>query len=92
MVYTSESYIAIPPGATIDEMLKIRGITNEQFADWMGITEEDVSLLIDGVMHITPEIADKLNVVMGPPASFWNGLESIYREKLALIEAENGGR
>ncbi len=30
---------------------------------------------------MTPEMAEKLELVLGVPASFWNKLEAIYQEK-----------
>ena len=45
------------------------------------ISEEYISKLIDGEVHLTPEMAEKLELVLGVPASFWNKLEAIYQEK-----------
>lgn len=34
-------------------------------------------------------MAMRLEMVLGVPAHFWNNLESIYREKLLDVQAEN---
>lgn len=85
----SQSYIATPPGATIKEQLKYKGLSQKDFAVRMDLSEEYVSKLINGKVQFTPEIAEKLEMVLGSPAKFWNNLETIYREKLMKVEVEN---
>ena len=84
----SKSYIATPPGAAIQEQLDDRGMTQEEFARQMGISEKHISKLINGEVHLTPEMAEKLEMVLGVPASFWNKLEAIYQENLAKVRNE----
>lgn len=85
----SRTYIAVPPGATIGEQLADRGITREEFAEMMGLSAERVGDLLEGEERLTPDLASRLETVLGVPARFWNNLEGIYREKLALVEGEN---
>ena len=85
----SRSYIATPPGATIREQLKGRGMSQKEFAARMDLSEKHISKLINGEVQLTPEVAVRLETVLGVPAKFWNNLEAIYREKLLKIEAEN---
>lgn len=85
----SKSYIATPTGATIKEQLGNRGMTQKEFANRMGMSEKHISRLINGEVHLTPETAEKLEMVLGVPASFWNKLEAIYQEKLAKVKSEN---
>ena len=85
----SRSYIATPPGATIKEQLKDRGMSQKEFAARMDLSEKHVSKLINGEVQLTPEVAVRLETVLGVPAKFWNNLEAISREKLLKIEAEN---
>lgn len=47
----------------------------------MDLSEEHISRLIKGDTPLTPEIAYRLELVLGVPAKFWNNLESIYRGK-----------
>ena len=74
--------IAVPPGRTIDEQLKIRGKTYKEFASYMEMTEEEINHLIFGEVYISVDIAEKLEIVLGIPADFWIKLEGIYRQKL----------
>ena len=85
----SRSYIAIPPGVTIKEQLDDRGITQKEFAIRMGISEKHTSKLINGDVQLTIDMAMRLESVLGIPTQFWCNLESIYREKLALVSEEN---
>lgn len=85
----SRSYIATPPGATIKEQLDDRGMNQKEFASRMNMSEKHISRLINGEVQLTPDMAYRLEMVLGLPAHFWSNLESIYREKLAKVEAEN---
>ena len=84
----SRSYIATPPGATIKEQLNDRGMSQKEFSVRMDMSEKHISRLINGDVQLTPETAERLELVLGVPARFWNNLEGIYREKLLKIKAE----
>ncbi|MCF0261089.1 MAG: helix-turn-helix domain-containing protein [Erysipelotrichaceae bacterium] len=85
----SRSYIATPPGATIKEQIIDRGMSQKEFALRMGLSEKHISKLINGDVQLTCETANKLEMVLGVPAGFWNSLEAIYREKLVKVKDEN---
>lgn len=85
----SRKTIATPPGATIREQLEDRGMTQKEFAQRMDMTEKHISRLINGEVRLTPEVALRMEHVLGLPAQFWNNLEARYREKLAVVESEN---
>jgi HTH-type transcriptional regulator/antitoxin HigA len=85
----SRTLIATPPGASIKEQLLFRGMTQKEFALRMDMTEKHISKLINGEVHLTPDVALRLEMVLGIPAHFWNNLEAIYQEKLLRIRAEN---
>lgn len=85
----SRSYIATPPGATIREQLNNRGMSQKELAVRMDMSEKHISKLINGDVQLTPDVAVRLEMVLGVPAKFWNNLEAIYREKLVKVAAEN---
>lgn len=87
----SRTYIATPPGATIKEQLEDREMSQREFSQRMGISEKHISKLINGEVQLTPEMAYRLETVLGIPAHFWSELEAIYREKLAKVEKEAKG-
>lgn len=84
----SNTTIAIPPGATIREQLENRGMTQKDFAHRMDMSEKHISNLINGKVELTQETALRLESVLGVPAKFWNGLEALYRERLARVKDE----
>lgn len=85
----SRTIIATPPGATIKEQLIDRKMSQKEFAARMGMSEKHISKLINGEVHLTPDVAVRLEMVLGIPAQFWSNLEAIYREKLIKANAEN---
>jgi addiction module HigA family antidote len=85
----SKTYIATAPGVTIKEKLVTRGMSQKEFAVRMDMSEKHISHLINGEVILTPDVANRLESVLGVPAKFWNNLESIYRQKLLLQEEEN---
>ncbi len=85
----SKTYIAVPPGETIREMLDDRNISQNEFAVRMGMSAKHISRLINGKVELTPDTALKLEYVLGMPASFWLNFEALYRADLAKVRQEN---
>lgn len=85
----SKSFIAIPPGETIKEQLDIREMSQKEFASRMEMSEKQISKLINAKSRLTPDVANKLEMVLGMPAIFWSRLESIYRDTLVKVKEEN---
>ena len=85
----SRSIIATPPGATIKEQLIDRGMSQKEFAVRMDMTEKHISKLVNGEVQLTPDVAVRLEMVLGIPAKFWSNLEALYREKLIKADLEN---
>jgi HTH-type transcriptional regulator/antitoxin HigA len=54
----------------------------------MDMTEKHISHLVNGKVELTPDVALRLESVLGVPAKFWNSLEADYREKLARANKE----
>ena len=55
----------------------------------MDMPEEHVCKLINGEVQLTPEVVERLELVLSVPAKFWNNLEVLYREKLTKAKQEN---
>ena len=85
----SKNIIAVPPGETIKEQLEERGLSQKEFAVRMGMSEKHISHLIHGDVQLNPDVAVRLEMVLGIPAKFWNNLEAIYREKIIKAKEEN---
>ena len=88
-IYRSKTFIAIPPGMTIKEVLENRHMTQKELASRMDMSEKHISKLINGEVPLTQDVALRLERVFGVDASFWNGLEAGYREKILKVEYEN---
>ena len=72
-----------PPGATLEEALAERGMTQVELAQRIEMSRKHVKQMLDGEAPITPETALKLERVLGIPARFWNNREQHYRDFLA---------
>lgn len=88
-IYRSNTFIAIPPGMTIKEVLEDRHMTQKELATRMDMSEKHISKLINGEVPLTQDVAMRLERVFGVEASFWNGLEAAYREAILKVEYEN---
>jgi HTH-type transcriptional regulator/antitoxin HigA len=88
-VIRSRTTLAVPPGTTIREQLDDRSMTQKEFASRMGMSEKHISKLINGEVQLTPDVAVRLESVLGIPARFWNNLEALYREAIIKVKAEN---
>ena len=85
-IYRSNTFIAIPPGMTIKEVLEDRHMTQKELATRMDMSEKHISKLINGEVPLTQDVAMRLERVFGVEASFWNGLEAAYRESILKVE------
>jgi len=91
MVETKKEYgfepdYAIPPGETLKETVESIGMTQIEFAKRTGLTVQSINRIYKGEQPIIYETANKLELVTGVPARFWNNLEANYREQLEKIK------
>ncbi len=84
----SRNHIAVPPGAAVKEKLNACGMSQKEFAVRMGMSEKHISKLINGDVQLTPDVAMRLEMVLGVSAGYWNKLEAEYREKIVKAETE----
>lgn len=60
-------------------------MSQKELAKKMHISDKELAMLLEGKALLTTEIANKLEKTLGISAKFWNRLEEIYLEKLAII-------
>ena len=84
--YRFEPDYAIPPGVTLEETMETLGMTQRDLAHRTGLTVQTLNRIFKGEQPITYETANKLELVTGVPAGFWNNLEAQYREQIAKLE------
>jgi HTH-type transcriptional regulator/antitoxin HigA len=73
-----------PPGETVLDILEQRGQRPDDLARDIGESVEELMRLLRGERPITPEIAQKFEVVVGGSAQFWITREAQYRARLRL--------
>ena len=62
------------------EILFKKNISNKEFAEKLGVTEELISKIIDEKENVTEEIAEKLSKHMGTSKQLWLNLQKGYDE------------
>jgi HTH-type transcriptional regulator/antitoxin HigA len=77
-----------PPGDSILDMIEERDWTQTQLADRLGYSLKHTNQLIKGKVPLTEEAAVRLQTVLGASVGFWLKREAIYREREALITAD----
>jgi HTH-type transcriptional regulator / antitoxin HigA len=75
---------SVVPGDLLVEALEERGMTQAELARRIGRPLKTISEIANGKASITPDTAIQLERALGISASFWNGLETRYREAIAL--------
>jgi HTH-type transcriptional regulator/antitoxin HigA len=80
-----------PPGDTINDLLRERGIALAEFADRMGQTLERVTELVQGRSTITIRVARRLEEVLGASVEFWMSRDFQYREDVARLRVSDEG-
>ena len=70
--------IAFHPGYYISEIVRESGLTQGDFANSLGITQDDLCRLMKGEQDLTPDIAIKLSRLLGTSVEYWLNLQSAY--------------
>lgn len=74
-----------PTGHTIATVLKVKGISEEEFAIIIEETPEFVRRLLEGEEHVTDDLAERLEKTLGSTKGFWLRRDATYwkdRERL----------
>lgn len=84
--YKFEPDYAVAPGVTLLELMESMEMSQKEFALRTGLTEQSLNRVFKGEQPISYQTANRLELVTGVPANYWNNLEAQYREQLAKIE------
>jgi len=76
---------ASPPGDTLAEALEEAGMSQVELARRTHLSAKHVNRLIKGHVPLSPDVATRLESVLGVPAQFWNAREANYRSRLACL-------
>lgn len=85
LVPAREPDYAIPPGETLRDRLDELGMTQAELAVRTGLTTKHVNQVLQGVVPLSAEVAQRLEYVTGTPARLWNRLEADYRSTLVRL-------
>jgi HTH-type transcriptional regulator/antitoxin HigA len=77
---------AVPPGKTLQEVMVSLGMSQREMAMRTGLTVQTLIRIFKGDQPISYETANRLELVTGVPARFWNNLELQYQEQLTRLE------
>jgi HTH-type transcriptional regulator / antitoxin HigA len=84
-----------PPGDTIQDAIDEMGISQAELARRLSVTKKHINEVVKGKASISPELAVKLELVLGEPARFWLQREANYqqliarRNQIAVFEQES---
>lgn len=79
---------AVPPGETLRELLDERGLTQRDLARRADLSPKHVNRLLQGLVPLSADVAQRLEHVTGTPARIWNQLEANYRSDLERLRAK----
>jgi HTH-type transcriptional regulator/antitoxin HigA len=79
---------AVAPGEILLETLDERSMSQSELARRMGRPTKTINEIINGKAAVTPDTAIQLELTLGISATFWNNLESMYRERLARARSK----
>ena len=81
-VYEINPDYVTKPGDILSETLDSLNMTRSNLANKAGVTSQQVAHAISGEQLVTLSFANKLEIVLKVPASFWMNLETNYRKFL----------
>lgn len=72
-----------PPGGSLEDLLEEREMTQAELATRTGLSKKTVNEIINGKAAISADSAQKLELALGVPSSFWLSRETQYRDHIA---------
>jgi HTH-type transcriptional regulator/antitoxin HigA len=78
---------AVPPGETLRELLDEQGLTQRDLARRADLSPKHVNRLLQGLVPLSADVAQRLERVTGTPARIWNTLEAGYRSDLQRLRS-----
>lgn len=79
---------AFHPGYYIQEIIEDSGLTQADFANRLGTTPKNLSLLIRGKQSLSVDMAMKLSKMLGTSVQYWLNLQNAYDTVCAQADSE----
>lgn len=76
---------AVAPGETLRDRLDELGMTQAELAVRTGLTTKHINQVLQGVVPLSAEVAQRLEYATAVPARLWNRLEADYRSTLVRL-------
>lgn len=76
---------AIPPGEILGELLDEQGLTQRELARRADLSPKHVNRLLQGLVPLSADVAQRLERVTGTPARVWNRLEANYQSDMQRL-------
>lgn len=80
--------ITFHPGYYVKEVIDELGLSQDEYAERLGISPQVLSAIINGDRCISSNIASKLSEMLGTSVQYWLNLQSMYDEALARAKVE----
>ena len=77
-----------PPGETLVLRLEELGMTQSELALRTGLTPKHLSQLTNGLVPLTPDVAQRLEYATGVPSRWWNRLEADFRSAQTRLQQQ----
>ena len=77
---------AVPPGATLAEVLDERGMSQAKLAQRTDLSPKHINRIVNGHVQISTDVAIRLERATNVPARIWLSLEANYQERLARLD------
>lgn len=77
--------MAFHPGYYIQEFVEESGLTQKDFANRLGTTPKNLSVLISGEQSLSIDIVVKLAAMLGTSEEYWFNLQTAWNEMMAEI-------
>lgn len=75
-----------PPGETVRELARKKGVSSTTLATALGVSDGDLTRVLDGQLPITAVRAERLAGLVGASQRFWMSREAQYREQLKFLQ------
>jgi len=76
---------AVAPGETLRDRLDELGMRQAELAVRTGLTTKHINQVLQGVVPLSADVAQRLEYATGVPARLWNRLEADYRSALVRL-------
>jgi HTH-type transcriptional regulator / antitoxin HigA len=86
LVSAREPDYAVAPGETLRDRLDELGMTQAELALRTGLSPKHINQVLQAVVPLSADVAQRLEYATGVPARLWNRLEADYRSTLVRLE------